>query len=157
MVREIRLTRNKMAIVDDQDFDRLTRISWYAQPVGKKFYAMNRGNPRKKGSATSMHRLILEAPKGIEVDHINGDSLDNRRENLRLCTSRQNKRNRGMMPSNTSGFKGVYFQNNRKKWRAMIRTGNGKKTALGTFLTAQEAHQAYKEAAMKYHGDFAHL
>lgn len=99
-----------------------------------------------------MHRLILDVPKGAEVDHINGNGLDNRRRNLRICTRSENQWNRRLAPNNTSGFKGVYrFQG---KWRAQIQSF-GKKIHIGLYETRIEAARAYDEVAIKCHGDFA--
>lgn len=97
------------------------------------------------------HRIVIGAKQGEFVDHINGNPLDNRRENLRICTHAQNMKNRKISAKNTSGFKGVYADRNR--WRSEIRC-DGKKYALGTFSTPDLAHDAYVRASEQLHKEF---
>jgi hypothetical protein len=92
-------------------------------------------------------------PHGLEIDHIDRDGLNNRRENLRVSTPSQNSQNSRKNSLNTSGFKGVFFQKGLGKWRAQIKT-NGKRKSLGCFLSPEEAHEAYCRASDKYHGEF---
>jgi hypothetical protein len=101
------------------------------------------------------HRLLVAAPRGLEVDHINGNGLDNRRSNLRLCTHDQNTKNRKISRNNTSGFKGVSRINTAKTpiWRARIHS-NGRFISLGCFRSPEEAHRAYINGSIKYHGEF---
>jgi hypothetical protein len=104
-----------------------------------------------------MHRFIMGDPIGIEVDHKkHGDTLNNRRSNLRLATKSQNGCNRGKQRNNTSGHKGVCWDSAKGKWRAEIKAG-GKKFHLGRFRDKAEAAEAYKNAATKLHGEFTHL
>jgi hypothetical protein len=93
-------------------------------------------------------------PDNMEVDHINTNKLDNRRENLRVCTRQQNNCNTNKRSDNKSGFKGVCFEKRRQKFVARIRI-DGKLKHLGYFATAAAAHEEYKIAAVKYHGEFA--
>ncbi len=95
-----------------------------------------------------LHHLILPKKKGFEVDHINRDVMDNRRENLRYVTSSQNGMNRGMMKSNTSGYRGVTWDKKTEKWRARIGL-NGKQIWLGYFDDIEEAATAYKKKALE--------
>jgi len=133
----------KYTLLDDQDFDRLGNMGWYLHPEG---YAII--------GAKRLHRFVLDAPKGTEVDHINGDKLDNRRSNLRLCTRADNNRNTPSKP-HTSKFKGVHMSST-GRWRASI--GASKKMIqLGTFDTEEMAALAYNAAARFYYGAFARL
>jgi hypothetical protein len=158
VTREIQLTRGKVALVDDEDFDWLNQWKWYAQPnvfAGKKAYAQRTqyiSSENKVG--VMMHRLIMGATRGLEVDHINGDGLDNRRCNLRLCTRTENARNLRKSKANTSGYKGVskYFN----KWQARLET-NGKQVFVGLFPTIEEAARAYDAKAKELFGEFAGL
>lgn len=106
---------------------------------------------------TRIHRLLLGAtdPK-IQVDHINGNKLDNRKKNLRLATNQQNQYNVGLRKDNTSGYKGVSWYKKGKKWHAAIRNGN-KSIHLGYFKTAVEAARAYDKAAVEFFGEYAYL
>lgn len=109
---------------------------------------------RGKRKILLLHREIMKAPPGLCVDHINGDPLDNRRANLRLCTHAQNMKNRRLHRNNTSGFKGVWRRRNR--WRAEIKV-EGQRISLGTFATIEEAAAAYAEGAHRFHGEFARI
>lgn len=99
-----------------------------------------------------MHREIVGTPEGMDTDHINGDKLDNRRSNLRICTHAQNGANRGPQKNGSSGYKGVSYHC--KKWRVQICI-NGKTKRLGGFNSLLDAAKAYDKAARKYHGEFA--
>lgn len=149
----IQLSKNLFSTIDEADFDLVRKHKWYPNPVSGKIYA--RGNI--DGKRVYMHRIIVGAtdPK-IHVDHINGDTLDNRRSNLRMCSKSQNGCNRGKNKNSTSGFKGVTFCKSRKKFVAQIKK-NWKRYALGYFNTAHEAAIAYDSKAKELHGEFAKL
>lgn len=154
-MKEIPLAKNRgFAIVDDEDFDFLSKYKWKINPRGYIYRNFYKGN----GHSTSvlMHRKIMSAPKGMEIDHINNDKLDNRKSNLRLCTVDENSRNRKLTKRNTHGYKGVKYDKRRKNWSAQI-SHKYKKYHLGTFTTVIEAAKAYNEGAKKYHGEFASL
>jgi hypothetical protein len=107
-----------------------------------------------------LHRYLLNFPKDMEVDHINGNTLDNRRENLRICTSRQNTYNMGSRKNSSSKYKGVSFMNNCKRWRACAHKQIDKYTTIykrGTFDTEKEAATKYNEWAIELFGEFARL
>ncbi|WP_110877309.1 HNH endonuclease [Franconibacter helveticus] len=117
---------------------------------------------RFKGKNIRLHRIIWilvngEIPSSLVVDHIDGDKLNNRISNLRLCTQNQNTLNRRVHSNNASGFKGVYYNDsprNKKKWIAQISIDK-RKIRLGRFYTKEEAHEAYVVASKKYHGEFS--
>ena len=158
MSKEIKLTRGMVAVVDDDDYDWLSKWSWCAHKHKGKYYA-ERGI-RERGTCFQktirMNREILSAPDCFQVDHIDGDSLNNQKHNLRVCTDSQNKFNRGVSKRNKSGYKGVHWNAQRKKWCASIQE-NKNKFVLGFFEESVDAAKAYDEAAKKHHGRFAVL
>jgi len=145
-MKKIPLTQGKFALVDDDDYEKVSRLSWY---VDKRGYAVN-----KKIKITYMHRLIMNTPKEMETDHINGNKLDNRKINLRICTKSENMRNRKKQSNNTSGYKGVFWHHKANRWRAQI-VINKKAKHLGLFDTPEEAGKAYREAELKYFGEYS--
>ncbi|MFA5990454.1 MAG: AP2 domain-containing protein [Sphingomonas sp.] len=147
-MKEIPLTKGKVALVDDDDFDELSKFKWFFS----KGYALK--SEDRYSTEIIMHRRIMNAPDGMDTDHINHNGLDNRRENLRVCTRSENLMNRGKLKNNTSGYKGVSWNKNSKKWQTHIRV-NGKKIYLGNFKDKEEAYKAYCDASIKYHGDFS--
>jgi hypothetical protein len=157
-VREIPLGRGKVALVDDEDFDRLNVFRWNAG--GGYARRLDWNGPGQKRNGVLMHRVVMDAQPGREVDHINGNGLDNQKANLRLCSHLQNSRNRkkqvltGTRPS-SSPFKGVYRRTG-GKWAASIRIDQ-RQVYLGTFATEAEAALAYAKAAREHHGDFARV
>jgi len=123
---------------------------WYANQDG---YLIRRVRGEKiEDRKEFLHRIVVDAVPGEYVDHINGDTLDNRASNLRKCSHAENMRNRKIHKNNVSGFKGVYPD--KGKWRAKI-TANGKIFRLGTFETPEQAHKAYCKAARELHMSFA--
>lgn len=158
-VYKIPLTQGQFALIDICDIDLVKEHSWYAawNTRTNSYYAVAK-IPNSEGKRVSipMHRYIMNPPKEILVDHINIISYDNRRSNLRLATFSENIRNRLLSSSNSSGFKGVYWHTQSKRWRAQI-TVDGNRIYLGSFLTPEEAHEAYCAAALKYHKEFANF
>lgn len=153
--KAIPLTQEKFAIVDESDYEFLMQWRWHAQKSTNTWYVCRKQRlPSGRYSFLTIHRLLLDAPEGIEVDHINFNGLDNRRTNLRLATHRQNRRNQKLRRDNTSGFKGVGRY--REKWIARI-VVNGKHIHLGLFERVEDAARAYNEAALLLHGEFASL
>jgi hypothetical protein len=155
-MREILLTQNKVAVVDDEDFEYLSQFGWHARKDRHTFYAARNIMQNGKRITQGMHRLIMDAPCDMEIDHINGNGLDNRRCNLRLCTTPQNKRNSRLRKDNKSGFKGVSWNKAAQKWVSQI-THNGKVIYIGSFDNTVDAAIAYNEAALTLHGEFARI
>ena len=154
-VMRIPLSRGLSAIVDKEDFDRFKNYKWSVAQNGGTFYAV-RGEYIGNGKSRSiyLHRQILDAPKDRIVDHKDGNGLNNRRINLRLCTHAENLWNRGKNKNNTSGYKGVYYHKQTGKFITSI-WFHHKEIYLGLFRTAQGASSAYQVAAKKFHGNFA--
>lgn len=159
-VVEIQLSQyDKTTIFDREDLDIVESYSnWAAKPIKKykgKFQAVHtRRISDKKCEHIILHRLIMEAPKGMQVDHINGDSLDNRKSNLRLCTDSQNKGNRGLNSNNTSGYMGVCKYKDR--WKVQVCHEN-KTYYLGLFDDKDEAARAYNKKKLELFGEFARI
>ncbi len=159
-MRTIELTQGKVALVDDEDGLELQKYNWHVLIERKtvQFYAVRniRIGPGKQ-TLQLMHRAILSAPIGMEVDHINDDGLDNRRQNLRLCTKAENQRNRRITVDCASRFKGVTINLSRTSpWKARI-TRDGRRKYLGCFASEEKAALAYNEAATRIFGEFARL
>jgi hypothetical protein len=162
-MKHIPLTQGQFAIVDDEDFERTNQFKWSAMKITRKsgtvFYAKRvvwDDWKDKKQHIVLLHRFILEAPVGFDVDHKNNEPLDCRKENLRLATRQQNNQNR--LPREDK-YKGVHFQPTgprRRRFTATIGT-EGKTTYLGCFHTATEAARAYDAKAKELFGEFAKL
>lgn len=146
----IPLTKGKAAMIDDEDVATITKHSWHFKDNG---YAMRSTERNGEKKSFYMHRELLNAPKGMAVDHINHDKLDNRRSNLRLCTIGQNNRN---MRMNKHGFKGVSWDTARGRFKATISVNN-KSMNIGRFDTAEEAALYYDVAAQLFYGQYAYL
>lgn len=142
-MKEIFLTQGQVVLVDEEDFVALSRFRWSALPGGGTQYA-KRTVRREDGRETTeqMHRRIMGAPSGMDVDHINHDGLDNRRENLRVVTRRQNSQNLRGKPDCSSKYPGVSWVKALSKWEAQAQV-DGKKKHLGRFASEFEAARAY--------------
>lgn len=150
-MREIALTQGKVAIVDDEDFEYLNHWKWYCSSRG---YARSNAWDGKKGYTISMHRLVNHTPNGYQTHHVNGDTLDNRKSNLRTVTATQHHQsNQRLGINNHSGYRGVGWNKNTHKWRARIQK-DGKLIHLGLFDTPQEANKTYLQAAKELYGEF---
>jgi len=156
-MREIKLTKGQVSIVDDADFEELSKYKWQAIKFNNgRFYASTCKYINGKVERVPMSRLILKPPKFMMVDHVNWDTLDNRRENIRICTPSQNQANRGKPSNNTSGYKGVSYFKRTKKWMSRINY-DCKTYRLGEFEDKIEAAKAYDNKAKELHGQFAVL
>lgn len=155
----IPLSQGQQAIISAEDAD-LAQWKWTAFHPGNYFYAGRWETGIKPKSLMLLHRVVLERilGRGLErreiCDHINGNTLDNRRENLRLANRAENQWNKKRSSNNKSGYKGVIWSKSKRQWRANIRV-NGKVLHLGYFENPEDAHTAYCEAARQYHGEFA--
>ena len=138
------------AIVDPMDEPKVSMHKWYAIKFRHTTYA----RATVSGKNTYMHRLLLAPQKGQEVDHVNKDGLDNRRQNIRVCTRAENMRNASI--KNSTGFRGAYHDPANNRYRAEIKV-DGARIRLGSFRTAIEAALAYDDAAAQLHGEFATL
>lgn len=151
MTKEIPLTQGKVAIVDDHQYERVSQFKWNAQrKKGGKWYAGGHVN----GVKVYLHRFLTNAPAGMEVDHKNGNGLDCTDNNMRICTRTQNTHNSKKRSDNTSGYIGVSWSGNRKKWVAQIQVNNKSKW-LGYFKNVIDAALTYDAAVRELHGDFA--
>lgn len=158
-MKYIPLTRDKVAIVDDEDFDKLNKHNWYAFKDGNTFYAA-RSTPLPNGTwrLTLMHRVILGLKRDdkLRTDHRNHNGLDNRRKNLRVCTNAQNTHNSRPHKHSSSRYKGVSWCAVRGKWLAQIKTPQ-RHINLGRFTSEMEAAEAYDAAALQHFGEFAYI
>ncbi len=162
-MKEIKLTNSdKVALVDDEDYDFINQFKWHINPGG---YAISRTKIHNKRGLDSMHRIILGiTDPRIEVDHIFHNRLDNRRSELRICTNSENKMNKS--PWGRSKYRGVHFVKRIYKTNNTIYSYeyiiariqlNHKGMYLGTFPTEESAAKAYDLKAKEYFGEFANL
>ena len=158
-VAYIPLSQGYEAIVDSADLPLVGGYEWTAHVTKRgngsvrsvyAYRACSEGSPLK---TVRLHRVLMNAPEGVEVDHVNGDGLDCRRKNMRLTTITQNQQNKRIGLSNTSGIKGVSWHRATGKWCAQI-MADGKKHSLGYFDDKNEAASAYAAASVRLHGDF---
>jgi hypothetical protein len=146
-------------LIDDEDCELVSRFSWYL--TGKheyKKYLTSSIYAEGIYKTIRLHRLIMNPPKGMFIDHIDGNTMDNRKKNLRICTNQENTRNMKRI-HNKYGYKGISFEKRviSRFWVALI-CGihkKGKITSLGTYATKEEAVRAYDRGAIKYFGEFA--
>lgn len=151
MSKQIPLSQGKFATVDDADYDWLAKHKWSYDPKG---YAMR----RSANVTIYMHRVVLNASGPVTVDHVNGDGLDNRRENLRVVTTAQNNYNRHPEKRpKTSQYKGVSLNRKVNRWQAHIKKGDEYRRYLGLYDSEQDAARAYNAAARHLFGPYAYI
>lgn len=152
--RVVTLTKGYEAIIDGEDYERVTKWRWSAtiRPNGMVYAVRTCKENGKK--AINLHRFLMNCPKGMEVDHINHNPLDNRKSNLRICTMAENRKNIPLSIRNTTGYKGIYWDTQCNCWRAKINI-NGKSHCIGRYETPTKAAQAYDIEAIKQYGEFA--
>lgn len=142
MSKRVPLTRGLFAIIDDEDYDEISQYQWYASQTYNRYYASRDFKIKGVRFHEKMHRIIMGSPKGLEIDHINGDGLDNRKENLRIVTHRQNHWNRHT--PKTSRFPGVSYVPKDNRWRVKIQI-NGVNKHIGCYSSEEEAALVYKK------------
>lgn len=158
-VRVVPLTRGYVTIVDAEDYEEVSRYKWCAakRPPTVTPYAVRTLRNAGHKTNVALHRVLLDiTDPRIQVDHINGNGLDNRRINLRLATASENQWNRRRRAVNASGFKGVTLERRWGRWRARIRV-HKRERSLGHYDTPEAAARAYDEAARRLHGEYAAL
>jgi len=144
----IPLTQGMTALVDPENVEWLSRWNWHSATMEPS----NCASRISMGKAILMHRVIMDAPDGMYVDHKNHNRIDNRRENLRVCTPSQNQYNRAGL-NKTSKYKGVFWHKKDKRWRSAI-SKNKKRYYLGSFKKEEDAAKAYDKASRKMHREF---
>lgn len=152
----IHLTQDKFTIIDFDDYDRVTKHRWHLATHRTKHKLYHYVQGSIDGKYISLHRFINKTPKSFVTDHWNGNTLDNRRDNLRTATHRQNLINRGKTSVNKGNYKGVESVPGCRRWRAAIRC-DGKRVTLGWFDNEVDAALAYNFAAIEAFGEFAAL
>ena len=159
-MKKIKLTQRQYAIVDDADYEELSKYKWHAHRRKTGIFYALRWSARKKGKRhlIQMSREILGLKKGDprQADHVNHITLDNRRDNIRICTNQQNQQNQKPSLNTTSQYKGVYWCKQKKRWHARIKI-NRESKYLGLFTKEKYAAQAYNLAAKRHFGEFALL
>ena len=157
MARALILTRGQLAWMDEADYALAIRHNWFAKPIQRAsggFYAAGRVGGRQ----VYLHRFLMQPAAGLVVDHIDGDGLNNRRANLRVCTHAENRQSSSVSGRSKTGFRGVEAPSARVvAYRAHIYTGRRGRLCLGCFATAEEAARAYDAAAVAKYGQFARL
>ncbi len=152
----VQLTKGQVTVIDASDVPVIAPMRWCALEVKPgKFYAVTHGHSSSgRRTLIFMHRYLLEAESGVDVDHRDRDGLNNRRNNIRLASRSMNMANKGISPLNTSGYRGV--QKDHHKWKAVIKI-NRKRIHIGSFASAEDAARAYDAKAVELFNEFAGL
>ena len=163
-MKEILLTQNQSTFVDDENYVKLSKYKWFAQQSRDSYYAGRKSPRDKSGKQTTilMHRIIMECPSNMQIDHINHNTLDNRKQNLRVCSQSQNNMNQILQKNTSSKYKGVCLIKSEYKetvytyWQANI-VINKKQLYLGIFKSEINAAKAYNRKARELFGEYALL
>lgn len=154
-MKEIILNTGQKVLVDDDDFPEISKYKWLYLANGTG-YACRFLNENGKTSCVLMRREIINVKNDYHVDHIDGNGLNNLKENLRICSHQQNQQNKRKSKNNTSGFKGVYWNKEKQKWVSRI-TVLKRRIFLGYFDSIEKVAHAYDEAVVENFGEFANL
>ena len=155
--RRIKLSKGKYAIVDPEDFEKLSQYKWHCTNYGYAARKIPKGKRTGREQSIMMHRELCPVPDGMWVDHINRKRNDNRRANLRPATRQQNCWNtRQNRTKSKTQYIGIHWNKNRRKWQLQL-TVNGRQRGFGYYADEKEAGKAYDKVAIKYRGEFALL
>lgn len=163
-MRELELNHGVVTLIDDDDYENIKAYRWYIKPfhgVARAYVFRKTArseHPFRKQSSIQLHRQIMGLTIGDSriVDHINGNSLDNRKCNLRIGTRQQNNWSARLRCDSSTGYKGVHFKKQKQKYQAYIRH-NGRVKHLGFYTLKEEAAEAYNNKAKELFGAFAYL
>ncbi|MFN7608169.1 MAG: HNH endonuclease [Ralstonia sp.] len=156
-VAYVPLTQGYEAVIDAVDIPLVAGFGWFAIVNGRTVYAArNVSLASGKRRMMGMHRMLMGDPTGVQIDHRDGNGLNNRKTNIRIATPAQNQHNQRRRRDNTSGLKGVTWHKASAKWQARVWSG-GKRIYLGLFDTPEAAHDMYAEAVCRFHGEFGRL
>lgn len=147
---------NTYAVVDDEDYAKLSRYKWCVTICNNKKYVSRGETKHGKTITYKMHNAIMPTSKKLDIDHRDNDGLNNQKSNLRICTRSQNSWNGSSHIDGVSKYKGVHFRRDIKKWTSQIKKGETRLT-LGCFVNEIEAAKAYDAAAKELFGEFARL
>lgn len=161
-MKKIPLTQGLFALVDNEDFEELNKYKWHTRKSRQKFYAVRMSSTiNGERNTIYMSRQIMDCPDDLQVDHVDTDTLDNQKHNLRICTETENCINHRSQRNSSSQFRGVCWRKDVRKWQATINVtdflGERSQFHLGYFCNEKEAAKAYDNMARKEHGDFARL
>jgi len=156
-IKIIALTKGYACLIDAEDFDKVMAVAkrWHASTQGSGIYATTKIRIGGKQRHQSIHRVVMDAPSEMLVDHINHDTLDNRKANLRIVTKQQNQCNVLPRKGNWSKYKGVCYNTRVNRWVAYI-NHLGKREYLGYFNNEMDAAMAYDKASIRLHGEFGY-
>ena len=158
-MKKIKLTQGEYALVDDEDYDKFSKIKWYvfrACPTLNYAMCSKKQQNGKFRNFNMSREVMMNVPKGMVVDHIDGNGLNNQKKNLRIATTSQNGMNRKDNCNNTSGHRGVCYNKKNKKWQAQTMS-MGKPVYLGMYDDILEAAKAYKEYAKKNYKQYRRI